>query len=195
VLLRDLLRCRPDLADRYELVKRANAYRLPADWLGYSDAKADVITELLVLARSEAGVPADPGAVEKNGVLYSWRTSIDDREVDHLHDDAFGSAPGSYQWRRSRPLSLGWVTASEDGRLIGFINVAWDGNRHAFLLDIAVASDRRHRGIGRRVAARAVDEASRAGCEWVHVDYESHLTGCYTACGFAPTAAGLRRVN
>jgi GNAT superfamily N-acetyltransferase len=139
--------------------------------------------------------PVDPGAVEENGSVYRWRASIDDRDVDCLHDDAFGSSPGSYQWRRSRPLSLGWVTVSEDRRLIGFVNVAWDGNRHAFLLDLAVASDRRHRGIGRRVVARAVEEARQAGCEWVHVDYEPHLIAFYTACGFAPTAGGLRRVN
>jgi len=146
VLLRDLLRRRPDLAARYESVKRANADRLPADWLGYTDAKAELITELLMLARAEAGVPVEPDAVEENGIVYRWRATVDDRDVDDLHANAFGETPGSYRWRRSRPLSLGWVTASEDGRLIGFLNVAWDGNRHAFLLDTAVASDRQRRG-------------------------------------------------
>ena len=195
VLLRDLLRRRPDLAARYESVKRANADRLPADWLGYTDAKADLITQLLVLARSDAGLPVDPGAVEENGVVYQWRATVDDRDIDELHADAFGEAPGSYRWRRSRPLSLGWVTASEDGRLIGFLNVAWDGDRHAFLLDTAVASDRRRLGIGRRVVAKALEEARNAGCEWVHVDYEPHLIGFYGACGFTPITAGLRHMN
>jgi GrpB-like predicted nucleotidyltransferase (UPF0157 family)/predicted N-acetyltransferase YhbS len=195
VLLRDLLRRRPDLAARYESVKRANADRLPADWLGYTDAKADLITELLMLARSEAGVPVEPDAVEENGIVYRWRASVDDRDVDDLHADAFGETPGSYRWRRSRPLSLGWVTAGEDGRLVGFLKVAWDGNCHAFLLEAAVASDRRRRGIGRRVVARAFEEAHKAGCEWVHVDYEQHLSGFYAACGFTSTTAGLRRVN
>lgn len=195
VLLRDLLRRRPDLAARYESVKRANADRLPADWLGYTDAKAELITELLMLARAEAGVPVEPDAVEENGIVYRWRATVDDRDVDDLHANAFGETPGSYRWRRSRPLSLGWVTASEDGRLIGFLNVAWDGNRHAFLLDTAVASDRQRRGIGHRVVARALEEAHKAGCERVHVDYEQHLSGFYAACGFTSTAAGLRRVN
>ncbi len=195
VLLRDLLRRRPDLAARYESVKRANADRLPTDWQGYSDAKADLITELLMLARSEAGMALDPGAVEANGVVYRWRATVDDRDIVDLHADAFGETPGSYRWRRSRPLSLGWVTASEDGRLIGFLNVAWDGDGHAFLLDTAVASDRRRRGIGRRVVARAFEEAHMAGCEWVHVDFGQHLSGFYAACGFTLTAAGLRRLN
>ena len=195
VLLRDLLRRRVDLAARYESVKRANAYRLPADWLGYTDAKADLITELLVLARSEAGLPIDPGAVEENGVVYQWRATVDDRDVDGLHADAFGETAGSYGWRRARPLSLGWVTAREDGRLVGFLNVAWDGNRHAFFLDTAVASDRQRRGIGRRVVAKALEEVKKADCEWVHVDYEEHLRGFYAACGFTATAAGLRHVD
>jgi GrpB-like predicted nucleotidyltransferase (UPF0157 family)/GNAT superfamily N-acetyltransferase len=195
VLLRDLLRCRPDLAARYEAVKRTNADRLPADSLGYTDAKADLITELLVLARSEVGVPTDPDAVEENGVVYRWRAIVDDGDVDNLHADAFGQTAGPYRWRRSRPLSLGWVTATEDGRLIGFLNVAWDGHRHAFLLDTAVASDRQRRGIGRRVVARALEEARQAGCEWVHVDYERHLGDFYAACGFAPTAGGLRHIE
>ena len=90
---------------------------------------------------------------------------------------------------------LGWVTAREDGRLIGFLNVAWDGNRHAFLLDTAVTSHRQRRGIGRRIVAKALEEAHKAGCEWVHVDYEQHLSGFYAACGFSPTAAGFRHVN
>jgi|GEM_PF-411900 len=195
VLLRDLLRRRPHLAARYESVKRANAERLPDDLLGYTDAKADLITELLVLARSEAGVPVDPGAVEEYGVMYRWRATVDDRDIDDLHADAFGETPGTFRWRRARPLSLGWVTATEGPRLIGFLNVAWDGDRHAFLLDTAVASDRRRRGIGRRVVARAAEEAQRAGCEWVHVDYEPHLSGFYAACGFTPTPAGVRHVR
>ncbi|MGA3147153.1 MAG: GNAT family N-acetyltransferase [Acidimicrobiales bacterium] len=195
VLLRDLLRRRPDLAARYESVKRANADRLPADRLGYTDAKADLITELLVLARTDASLPLDPGAVDENGVVYRWRASIDDGEVVALHADAFDETPGRYQWRRSRPLSLGWVSASEGDRLVGFANVAWDGADHAFLLDVAVASDRQHRGIGRSVVNRALEEAHKADCRWVHVDYEQHLTGFYAACGFTPTAAGLRKVN
>jgi len=35
-------------------------------------------------------------------------------------------------------------------------------------------------------------EAATAGCEWLHVDFDEHLSGFYfDACGFAPTPAGL----
>lgn len=39
------------------------------------------------------------------------------------------------------------------GRLVGFVNVAWDGGRHAVLLDTAEASDRQRRGVGRQVCS------------------------------------------
>jgi hypothetical protein len=39
-------------------------------------------------------------------------------------------------WEGVRQHSPGWVTArAADGTLIGFVNVAWDGGDHAFLLD------------------------------------------------------------
>ncbi|TDC74765.1 GNAT family N-acetyltransferase, partial [Streptomyces hainanensis] len=42
-----------------------------------------------------------------------------------------------------------------DGRLVGFVNVAWDGGAHAFLLDTVVASDHRRLGIAARLVAVA----------------------------------------
>jgi GNAT superfamily N-acetyltransferase len=133
--------------------------------------------------------------MEGRGVVFGWRLAVPEREVDDLHAAAFGESPGRYSWKRSRPLSLGWVTAHGDAPLVGFANVAWDGNAHAFLIDVAVAPDRQREGIGRRMVARAVEEAGRAGCEWVHVDYEPRLDPFYGACGFTPTSAGLRRVT
>ncbi|MGC2191818.1 MAG: GNAT family N-acetyltransferase [Candidatus Dormiibacterota bacterium] len=106
-------------------------------------------------------------------MLLRWREPIDEGEVGRLYADAFRTT-GGYRW--SRKVNLGWVTATEGGRLIGFVNVAWDGGRHALLLDTAVASDRQREGIGRQVVLRAVEEARKAGCEWVHVDYEQHLS-------------------
>jgi GNAT superfamily N-acetyltransferase len=126
-------------------------------------------------------------------VEFAWRASVSGRDVDDLHAEAFDG--GSYGWEQCRPQSLGWVTAHEDSRLIGFVNMAWDGSRHAFLLDLAVAADRRRHGLGRNLVARALEESRRAGCEWVHVDYEPHLGAFYAACGFTGTAAGLHRVS
>jgi len=146
-------------------------------------------------ARSQRGLHVDRGGAAEGGVVYRWRATVDDADVDALHADAFGETTANYRWRRSRPLSLGWMTASKEGRLVGFANVAWDGNSHAFLLDVAVAPDLQRSGIGSNVVARALEEAHKEGCEWIHVDYENHLSVFYARCGFTPTAAGLRRLR
>ena len=75
--------------------------------------------------------------------------------------------------------------------LVGFANVAWDGGDHAFLLDPAVRSDFRRQGIGSELVRLARDLAKSNGAEWLHVDYEPHLEGFYSKCGFTRTSAGL----
>ena len=98
-------------------------------------------------------------------------------------------------WQGVLARSLTYVCASDSGRLIGFVNVAWDGRDHAFLLDPRVHPDHRRRGIGRELVRAAAAEARAAGCEWLHVDYDAELAPFYEACGFLPTAAGLFRLN
>jgi GNAT superfamily N-acetyltransferase len=124
---------------------------------------------------------------------YLWRGALESAEVESLHAAAFGHDPVDHDWaQRLERHSLGWVTAREAGRLVGFVNVAWDGAEHAFLIDTIVAADRRRRGIGAELIRVATDEARRAGCDWLHADFDDHLTGFYLeACGFGPTPAGL----
>ena len=90
--------------------------------------------------------------------------------------------------------SLTWITAHEGDRLVGFVNVAWDGKAHAFLLDPTVHPSVRRRGIGTALVRLAADEARRAGVEWLHVDYDEGLGAFYERCGFKPTGAGLLRL-
>ncbi len=79
-----------------------------------------------------------------------------------------------------------------DGALVGFVNVAWDGGDHAFLLDTKVRPDHRRRGIGTELVRIAARHAKEAGCEWLEVDFDDHLAPFYYgACGFVPTNAGL----
>lgn len=107
---------------------------------------------------------------------------------------AHGGRPAPGWWDQIRPYSLGWVTARRPGNggLVGFVNVAWDGGDHAFLLDTKVASEHQRHGIATALVGQAARHAGAAGCEWLHVDFEEHLTAFYLdACGFRPTAAGL----
>jgi GNAT superfamily N-acetyltransferase len=89
------------------------------------------------------------------------------------------------------------VTARDDaGLLIGFVNVAWDGGDHAFLLDTKTRATYQRRGIGTRLVATAVEHARAAGCEWLHVDWDPPLAAFYVdACGFEPCEAGLIRLR
>ena len=105
------------------------------------------------------------------------------------------TAPDTSDWQSVLAHSLTYVCAYESERLVGFANVAWDGRDHAFLLDPRVHPDCRHQGIGTELVRRAAEETRRAGCEWLHVDYEAGLAPFYEACGFTPTAAGLLRLD
>ena len=91
--------------------------------------------------------------------------------------------------------SLTWMCAYQGSQLIGFVNVAWDGGVHAFLLDAAVHPDCQRQGIGRELVRRAAEESRQRGMHWLHVDFEPHLLGFYRGCGFRATDAGLMRLN
>ena len=91
--------------------------------------------------------------------------------------------------------SLTHVGAYDGARLVGFVNVAWDGGVHAFILDTCVDVDFRRQGIALRLVERAAEVARQRGAHWLHVDFEPHLEGFYRQCGFGPTAAGLMRLT
>jgi GNAT superfamily N-acetyltransferase len=127
-------------------------------------------------------------------VEFDWRGNFDNAELNALHAEAFGHRALEDDWRSQvHRYSLGWVCARREGGLVGFVNVAWDGGVHAFILDTIVALDARREGIGRGLVASAVAGTRATGCcDWLHVDFEEDLRPFYfDACGFTPTDAGL----
>jgi ribosomal protein S18 acetylase RimI-like enzyme len=126
-------------------------------------------------------------------VTYHWRGEFENAEVNALHAEAFGGRIRDDDWvSQVKGHSLGWVCARDGADLVGFVNVPWDGDTHAFILDTMVAHQAGRRGIGTELVAQAALAARAASCEWLHVDFENHLRAFYfDSCGFTPTNAGL----
>jgi len=130
-------------------------------------------------------------------VRFVVRFPVDDRVLSELHAAAFESEPSVEPWaERLERWALTWVGAFSNDQLVGFVQVCWDGGAHAFVLDTAVHPQFGRQGIGQQLVATAAAEARDAGCEWLHVDFEPHLTAFYLeACGFRPTDAGLLKLQ
>jgi GNAT superfamily N-acetyltransferase len=128
--------------------------------------------------------------------VFEWRGGFTNAEVNQLHAEAFETRvfdESEWDWRAlTARHSLGWVTARRGDVLVGFVNVAWDGFVHAWIQDVMVARSARRRGIGVALVHAARDGAHRAGCEYLHVDFDDDLREFYLgACGFRPTNGGL----
>src|SRR3982750_2827390 len=116
-------------------------------------------------------------------ITHTWRGEFKNRELNELHAEAFETRLyDDVEWNWDELLhrhSLGWVVARDDDKLAGFVNVPWDGLIHAWIQDAMVAKAARHHGVGTNLVATAVTEARRAGCEWMHVDFEDDLRSFY----------------
>lgn len=126
-------------------------------------------------------------------IMYEWRGDFDNVAVNALHAEGFGHRILDIDWlTQVHRHSLGWVCARSDRELVGFVNVAWDGGVHAFVLDTMVSAKHRRAGVGTELVAVAAKGARAAKCEWLHVDFDEDLRAFYfDACGFKPTDAGL----
>jgi len=123
-------------------------------------------------------------------IEYKIKPELSDRDLNHL----FASAWENHAEREFGPVlerSLTYVGAFDDLHLIGFVNVAWDGGTHGFILDTTVHREYQRRGIGTKMTRQAAKIAADRGIEWLHVDYEPHLDTFYHGCGYRKTEAGL----
>jgi GNAT superfamily N-acetyltransferase len=128
------------------------------------------------------------------GQRIEWRGAFDNRAPNELHAEAFEHRVFDDDWAAQvQGHSLGWVCAwDDDGELVGFVNVPWDGALHAFVIDTIVSPASGRQGLGTAMVKLAADQARAAGCDWLHVDFDDHLKRFYyDACGFAPTNGGL----
>ncbi len=113
-------------------------------------------------------------------------------------NELFSAAWPEHRERDFSPVlarSLAYLCAYSGDRLVGFVNIAWDGGIHAFILDTTVHPDFQRRGVGSQLVRAAAAAARERGVVWLHVDYEPHLEQFYRGCGFVPTLAGLLRLD
>jgi ribosomal protein S18 acetylase RimI-like enzyme len=81
------------------------------------------------------------------GISYRLRSEVTDAELNALFDASWED----HRPRRFAPIlerSLAYVCAYYGEELVGFVNLAWDGGLHAFLLDPTVHPEFRRCGIG-----------------------------------------------
>jgi ribosomal protein S18 acetylase RimI-like enzyme len=125
-----------------------------------------------------------------NGIEYKIKPKLADRALNEL----FAGAWENHVERKFGPVlkqSLTYVGAFAGTRLVGFVNVAWDGGVHGFILDTTVHRDYQRRGIATELIRQAAKVAAKHDIEWLHVDYEPRYHAFYQGCGFTKTKAGL----
>lgn len=123
-------------------------------------------------------------------VSYEVRAAVDFEELNALFGRAWGG-DGKPGYEEVLARSFTWITAKDADRLVGFVNVAWDGGVHFFLLDTTVDPVRQGSGVGGRLVKSAI-EACRGHGEWMHVDSSEELmTNFYAQAGFRTASAGL----
>ena len=85
------------------------------------------------------------------------RFPVDDAVVSGLHARAFATGDREVRpWAaRLERHALTWVGAFDQERLVGFVQVAWDGGEHAFVLDTMVDPAAQRNGIGSELVAAA----------------------------------------
>lgn len=131
--------------------------------------------------------------LDPHEVQYLVKGPIDNHQLSALYGEEHNPTT-DWDWAgQIQTHSLTWITARHRGRLVGFVNVAWDGGVHAFLLDTVVEERFRHKGIGTRLVQEAISEVARhPRLEWIHVDSSEELmSDFYSPAGFFPTSAGL----
>lgn len=127
-------------------------------------------------------------------VVYRISPPVTNDEMNQLFADAWGNDEPT-DFRPILERSLAYVCAYHATRLVGFVNIAWDGGIHGFLLDTTVHTEFQQRGIGLKLVKKAAEAAGERGLKWLHVDFVPQLQKFYDKCGFINTRAGLIKLN
>lgn len=128
-----------------------------------------------------------------HAIEYKVSPAVSDLELNKLFSASWPSHHDN-EFQTVLRCSMVYICAYQGAELVGYVNAAWDGKTHAFVLDTTVHPNRRHRGIGKELVLRALEQARVRGVTWVHVDFEAHLREFYSRCGFRSSEAGVINV-
>ena len=127
-------------------------------------------------------------------IAYRLREPVNLDALQRLFAASWPEGQPKSSYERVLDRAFTWVTAHDRGELIGFVNIAWDGGVHFFLLDTTVAPSHRGQGVGRHLVETAI-EACRGHGEWIHVDADEALMDrLYWPAGFGVAYAGVRKL-
>ncbi|MGZ4132373.1 MAG: diaminopimelate decarboxylase [Actinomycetota bacterium] len=183
----DLLAVAGTGAYTYPLASNYNRFGRPAVvgvrdgaatlWLRREDA-AD-----LDRLEAPAGRVAPPGAAAPEGIdirparpgdvrafLPFWRRAIADERTMRTDDQRTTAAEYRSRFRRSYGEDEAHILALQGGRVVGYVMAGRDRNpvtRHVASLGLAVAADRRRRGVGTALLAAAIRWGRGVGVEKV----------------------------
>ncbi len=119
---------------------------------------------------------------------------IENADIDALMSASWPNH-SNLNWSAILDRSLAYVSAHSGDQVVGFVNIAWDGGVHAFILDTIVHPDFRRQGLGKSLVEQAKSVANQKSIEWLHVDFEPKYREFYHKCGFRPTEAGLIKLT
>jgi len=77
-----------------------------------------------------------------------------------------------------------FAAAFSDGEMIGMGRVLSDGISDAYIQDVTVLRDHRHRGIGARIITHLLDKLKADGLEWIGLIGEPGTGSFYKQLGF-----------
>lgn len=109
----------------------------------------------------------------------------------------FSSAWPNHKPRDFRPLlerSLEYIATFDQAKLVGFVNIAWDGGVHGFILDTTVHVEYQRQGIGLMLLDEAKRIAEQHKLEWLHVDFLPEYESFYRKAGYESILAGLLEI-
>ncbi|MBF6339770.1 GNAT family N-acetyltransferase [Nocardia abscessus] len=86
----------------------------------------------------------------------------------------------------------GVVAVSADRRTVGMARVIGDGALYALLVDVVVAPDHQHQGIGSTMVTRLTAWAQRRRIPHTSLAADEEAVGFYLRAGFAPAGQYLR---